>query len=83
MHNFKWLTVAAIAVLAGATYYNWYWVWGVLFIYWAISGLRSGDAFVVEPIERSHNPVMFWLITAMWGGFGVWSVYWDLSWRLA
>ena len=83
MNSMKWPTAGAISVLAVATYYDWYWVWGVLFIYWAISGPLYGEAFVVEPIQRTANPVMFWLITAMWGGFGIWAVYWDLSWRLA
>ena len=83
MENVKWPTVVAIAVLMAATYFSWYWVWGVLFVYWAIVGLRTGDAFVVEPISRDENPVLFWLIVVMWAGLGVWSVVWDLSWRFA
>lgn len=83
MENVKWRTVVAIAVLATATYLNWYWVWGVLFVYWAIAGLRTGNAFVVEPISRDEDPVLFWLIAVMWAGLGVWAVVWDLSWRLA
>ena len=79
----KWPTTAAIIVLGAATYFNWYWVWGLLFIYWAVDGLLTGDAFVVQPVTRADEPVLFWLITAMWGGFGVWSVYSDLAWRIA
>jgi hypothetical protein len=83
MENFKWPTLLAIAALAIATWYGWYWAWGLLFIYWAIGGLLTGDAFVVQSIERESNPILFWLITAMWGGFGVWYVYSDIAWRLA
>ena len=83
MKDFKWLTAGAIATLAVATYLGWYWVWGLLIVYWAVSGVLYGEAFVVEPVERQRNPVMFWLITAMWAGFGTWAVIWDLSWRLA
>ncbi len=83
MRTIKWFTAASIAVLAIASYREWYWVWGLLFVYWASISARSGQAFVVETIERSGNPALFWLIVTMWGGFGVWYVWADLSWRFA
>lgn len=76
-------TVIAIPVLLLATYKEWYWVWGLLFFYWALPGLRSGEAYLVEPIKRSRHPILFWTITAMWAGFGLWTIAVDLSWRLA
>ena len=54
----------------------------MLFIYWGAIGIRDGDVFVVEPVSRDENPVLFWLTTAMWAGLGVWAVVWDLAWRL-
>ena len=81
--NPKWLTAIAIPVLLIATYMNWYWIWGCLFFYWAIPGLRGGQAYLIEPVERSRNPALFWIITAMWAGFGVWTIVADLHWRLA
>ena len=82
MGNFKWFTAAAIVILVAATYVEWLWVWGVLFVYWAAVSIYSGDAFVVETVERADNALLFWLITAMWGGFGLWYIWADLSWRL-
>lgn len=34
----------ALAGLFVATWMNWYWPWGVLFIYWAIPAIRFGEA---------------------------------------
>ena len=83
MKNIKWFTMVALVVLAVASYYEWYWVWGVLFVFWAATSIQGGQAFIVENIGRRQNPVLFWLITAMWGGFGAWYVWADLTWRLA
>lgn len=83
MENIKWFTGIAIAALAVASYYEWYWLWGLLFAYWAAISMQGGQAFIVETIERADNPILFWLIVTMWGGFGIWYVWADLSWRLA
>lgn len=83
MRKIKWPTVAAIAVLSMATLLGWYWVWGLLFIFWAFDGMRSGAAFVVETVERTENPILFWIINAMWAGSGFWALITDLSWRFA
>ncbi len=83
MKNVKWLTVAALGGLSAATMRQWYWVWGLLFVYWGVIGIRSGSAFLIEDISRAEHPALFWLISAMWTSFGVYYVYADLPWRLA
>lgn len=79
----KWPTLIALPVLVLATAMNWYWIWGCLFLYWAVPALRGGTAYLVEPIERDRDPLLFWLIVALWIGLGLWAVIADLSWRLA
>ena len=81
--RFKWPTAIAVLVLMLATYLDWYWVWGCLFFYWALPGLRSGEVYLIEPIERLRNPILFWIITIMWAGFGLWTIVADLHWRFA
>jgi hypothetical protein len=55
----------------------------LLFIYWAVPSLRSGEAFFIERIRRAANPVHFWLINLTWVGFGVRTFYTDVMWRLS
>ena len=31
---------------------------------------------------KARNPFLFWSITGMWSGFGLWTLYTDLAWRL-
>ena len=81
--DMKWPTMIVLPILILATVMNWYWVWGCLFLYWAWPALRYGQVYLVEPIERSGNPTLFWIITAMWAGFGLWAIVADLSPRLS
>ena len=75
----SWLVLLALIV---ATVREWYWLWGLLFLFWSVQGLRSGHAFLVEDIGREEHPALYWVITAMWAGFGLWYVYADLVWRV-
>ena len=59
-------TVVALAVLLAATLIGWYWVWGIFFLHWAVSGIVTGHAFVVQTIWRDESPVLFWLISITW-----------------
>ena len=59
-------TVVALAVLLGATLIGWYWVWGIFFLYWAVSGIVMGHAFVVQTVNRDESPVLFWLVSVTW-----------------
>ncbi len=74
MHKVKWATIIVLFILSVATYLSWYWVWGLLFLYWALNGIKSGEAFLIEPINRSQNRVLFWMINLMWTASGVWTV---------
>ena len=57
--------------LCVATWMNWSWPWGVLFIYWAIPAIRFGEAHLIGPVTRDEQPVLFWFVTALWVLFGV------------
>ncbi|MGI9487120.1 MAG: hypothetical protein ACR2RF_14830 [Geminicoccaceae bacterium] len=83
MADARWPTIIAIPILLVASYLEWYWVWGGLFVYWTVPAMLSGEVLLVEPITRSDHPILFWIIIAMWLGFGVWTIVADLSWRLA
>ena len=50
---------------------------------WAFRFLANTRLSKVEDISRAEHPALFWLISAMWTGFGVYYIYADLPWRLA
>ena len=78
----QWASVVALAVLIVATAFEWYWVWGVLFVYWAAVAITSGETYLVQSVFRRDNPVLFWLLVAMWAAFGLWYVIGDVVARL-
>ena len=82
MFRDTWRTWAALAVVAVAAALDWWWVWGVWMAYYAWVGVRRGETFLVERVPRAAWPVLFWLVIAVWAGFGVWMVVADLSLRI-
>lgn len=62
----KWKTVLALIIIYIAVIFNWYWIWGILFIYWAIIGITSETAYLIEPISKKENRTFFWLIILSW-----------------
>ena len=75
---FKWKTVLALAIIWVAVVLELNWVWGVLFIMWTVPALRTGQTFLVEPIMRSENRVLFWLIVGTWIVLSVFLILFDL-----
>lgn len=66
----KWLTLLGLPILLITSLNGIYSVWGVLFVYWGIVSLRSGEVYLLEPIERDRDPALFWIISIMWVTFG-------------
>ena len=71
-------TVVALAVLLVATWMDWQWVWGVFFLYWAVLGIVTGQAFVVRTVDQDENPFLFWLISVTWLVVAALSIFYDL-----
>lgn len=58
--------MVSLIVLVTATVLDWYWVWGLMFLYWAILSLVVGEVFLVQAVRRGENPYLFWSVSAMW-----------------
>ena len=67
----KWRTILAIPVLIGSALLGIYVIWGALFVYWGLLTAREETAFVLEPVERNEDPILFWIIVAAWIGSGL------------
>lgn len=62
----KFPTVVVLVVLLAATYFDWYWAWGMLYLYWGVMSLVDGQVYLVQTVRREENPYLFWSVTAMW-----------------
>ena len=77
----KWPTVAVLAILLAATVLDWPFVWGALFLYWALDGIRSGEAYIIQRISRVEAPGLFWAISVFWLVLAALTIYIDASER--
>lgn len=75
----KLLTIVGLPVLLALTWAGFLAAWGLLFIWWALLSVNTGQAFVFEEIRRDETPLLFWVIIAMWIGFGLLYVVNDLA----
>jgi hypothetical protein len=47
------------------------WLWGIVFLLWAIPDLFSGVTYLMEPIHKKEDPVLFWTIIVVWISFAI------------
>ena len=46
-------------------------LWGLLFLYWAVSNVSSGRTLLLSEVRRSDDPILFWLILIAWVALGL------------
>lgn len=64
--NFKLPTFILLLTIWGATLLDLTWLWGLLFLYWGIIDLWSGQSHAVEALSRQDNPLWYWLVVLTW-----------------
>lgn len=79
LHTPRWVNVVALAVLLVAIWMNWMWIWGILFICWAVPAFLTGESHLVGSVSRDSQPVIFWLVTALWIVLGILTILGDLA----
>ena len=62
----KWRSILGLIFLYIALWNNWQWIWGILFLIWAVSNIVSETTYFVETIEKKKNPILYWLIISTW-----------------
>ncbi len=64
--DIKWRTIIALILMYIAMFMNWEWAWGILFLFWVIPDLFSGVTYFIEPIDKRHHPILYWIIVVSW-----------------
>lgn len=62
----KWLAMLGLVIVAIAVLLEANWIWGLLFLIWVLPDIRRGSTHFLEYVERSKNPVVYWLIVGTW-----------------
>lgn len=71
MTPFRLANYIAYPVLLVAALLGFYWVWGLLFLWWLVPTIRSGQAFLMFDITRAQDPLLFWAVVVLWAVFGL------------
>ena len=71
MNHSRTANYIALPILLAAAVLGYYWVWGLLFLWWSIPTILNGQAFLVFEINRDDDPVLFWAIACLWALSGL------------
>lgn len=66
----RWKTLIALVLVLIASKFDLLFVWGVFCFFWGIENIRLKEAYFVERIERSVNPILYWIIISIWFATG-------------
>ena len=74
MQAFPWRSAVALVLILIIFVFNLSWVWALVALLWIVPDLMSGTTFLMEPIERARNPILYWIILLVWLGVGTHAV---------
>lgn len=70
----KWKALFGLSLIGIGLAMDWYWVWGILFLIWAVGDIRSKQTHLLEGVTRSESPILYWIIIVLWIFFGVYAL---------
>lgn len=69
---------AVLPILLMATWMGWSWPWGLLFLWWVVPSVLTGQVFLIDTINRETDTVLYWAVTLLWAVFGALMLIVDL-----
>lgn len=70
----KWRTIIGLILFYIAIWFNWQWMWGILFLIWVVPDIFSGVTYFIEPITKSEAPILYWFIIFSWVWMAIYSL---------
>lgn len=74
--SIKWKSILALCLIASALAFDMPWLWGILFIIWAVMDIKNSQTYLLEEIPRDRNPFLYWIIVSMWFCFALTALSW-------
>lgn len=66
MKTIKWRSIVALILVLTGFFFDLTWLWGLLFLMWVIPDFFSGETFLMEPISKKEEPILYWTILFVW-----------------
>ncbi|CUH89667.1 hypothetical protein PH5382_03618 [Phaeobacter sp. CECT 5382] len=70
MSRTRLINYLALPVLLAGAVLGYYWLWGLLFLWWLVPSVMTGQTALVFDIQRDEDPVLFWAVVIIWALFG-------------
>ncbi len=70
----KWKAYIGLTLIFTSLFTGWYWLWSIFFAIWLIMDIKSKSTFMLEPVHKNENPVLYWIIVTVWGLLSVLSL---------
>lgn len=67
----KWKTILGLILLLLAVINKWMWMWGILFMFWVVTDIKSRKSYFIEEIDRDYHPFLYWVIVIIWFTLGL------------
>lgn len=64
------INYTAFPILLTSAVFGLYWVWGLLFLWWVIPAIASGQAHFVFEVHQDEDPILFWAVIVLWAVLG-------------
>ena len=68
--RYRGRAILSLALIYLSIVTGWYWLWGVLLLYWVANDMYFEQTWLSEVITRRANPVIYHLILFTWLVFG-------------
>lgn len=74
-YELRWKTLLGLTMIALELALNTGFIWGIFGLFWAITNIQNGQTYVLEPLHRANNPILFWITVWLWMGFAAYFFY--------
>lgn len=63
----------ALILIFVALFMQKFWLFGILFLIWAILDIKNKQTHLLEPITRESNPILYTVVVLSWLGLAIFS----------
>ena len=72
-----WKSMVVLGILWVTMFYEWSWIWGLIFKLWSFRSIKTGETYLVEDIKVAENPIVFWAIVLTWLFVSIFVIWYD------